>query len=199
MLRTASTNHDTRDRAGTDAVGRLLAHWSDTGVPDALLPLVYDELRRIAARLFRDGGSTLQPTVLVHDAYLRLSRRAGNQWADRAHFFGVASRCMRQVLVEHLRKRNRRKRGGDRVRVTLVDRLGQAGTPTIDALALHQALARLERIDPEKARIVELRFFGGLSIEETAAALGLSPATVVRRWRRARAWLYHALGPDHEP
>lgn len=182
---------------GSEPVGMLLARWrdGDPAASEALLPLVYGELRRIAAGFFRRGGSTLQPTVLVHDAYLRLCRQAGHDWVDRDHFYGVAARCMRQVLVEHLRKRNREKRGGHLQRVTLVERLDGATGPGTDAMALHQALERLEAFAPEQARIVELRYFGGLSIDETAQTLGLSAATVVRRWRRARAWLYRTLHP----
>ncbi len=176
-------------------VTTLLRRWGagDRSAAEAVLPHVYDELRRIASSHFRAGGHTLQPTILVHDAFLRLVERSEIPWQNRAHFYGVAARAMRQVLVDYLRHRNRAKRGGNAVRVTIVDNLIGDAASDIDLLALHDALERLERMDPEKARIVELRFFGGLSIAETAEFLGISPASVVRRWRRARAWLFDAL------
>lgn len=180
----------------TDAnVTALLRRWGagDRTAAEAVLPHVYEELRRIAARQFRANGHTLQPTVLVHDAFLRLVERNEIPWRNRAHFYGVAARAMRQVLVDYLRRRDRLKRGGDASRVTLIDNLIGETPSTIDLLALHDALERLEQLDPEKVRIVELRFFGGLSIAETADVLEISPASVVRRWRRARAWLFDSL------
>lgn len=161
---------------------------------DALAPLVYDELRRLAgAYLRREApGQTLQPTALVHEAYLRLAG-AGSPWRDRQHFVGIAARSMRQILVERARARGAQKRWGHLDRASLVESLN-AARPEPDMLpALDEALARLEAIDPEQARIVELRFFGGLTVEETAAAVGVSPATLKRRWSLARAWLHRAL------
>jgi RNA polymerase sigma-70 factor, ECF subfamily len=160
----------------------------------ALAGEVYQELRRIAAAYMRRErpGQTLQATALVHEAYLRLAR-AGTPWANRNQFLGIAARSMRQILVERARARGAQKRWGELDRVTLSDVL--AGAQQQDAMlpALDAALDRLERLDPEQARIVELRYFGGLSIEEAATALDLSPATVKRRWALARAWLFREL------
>ena len=164
---------------------------------DAELPAVYDELRRIAAAYMRRErpGQTLQPTALVHEAYLRLAG-AGSPWTDRRHFLGIAARSMRQILVERARARGAQKRWAGLDRVSLTESLvGRSAQGNEDALlpALDEALTRLEQIDPEQARLVELRYFVGLSIEETADALGLSPATVKRRWALARAWLFREL------
>ena len=169
-----------------------------TRLPAAqLLPLVYDELRALAAaRLAAEpSGQTLQPTALVHEAYLRLAG-AGSPWTDRRHFLGIAARSMRQILVERARARGAQKRWAGLDRVSLTESLvGRGAQGNEDALlpALDEALTRLEQIDPEQARLVELRYFVGLSIEETAEALGLSPATVKRRWALARAWLFREL------
>jgi RNA polymerase sigma factor (TIGR02999 family) len=163
---------------------------------EALMPLVYDELRRLAARHLRRErpGQTLQATALVHDAYLRLLQDSKLSWQNRAHFFGIAARAMRQILIERARTRAAAKRGGGRVRVTLEPGLIAAAPPAVDLEALDQALTRLAALDPELARVVEVRFFGGLSIEETAEAMNLSPATVKRRWTLAKAWLARELG-----
>jgi RNA polymerase sigma factor (TIGR02999 family) len=165
--------------------------------------LVYNELRRVAAAYMRRErpGQTLQATALVHEAYLRLAD-AGRPWKDERHFVGIAARSMRQILVERARARGAQKRWGGLDRVSLIDSLvgvggpgGPAGEETM-LPALDEALDRLEKIDPEQARIVELRFFGGLSIEEAATALDMSPATLKRRWALARAWLFRELsGP----
>lgn len=164
---------------------------------DRLLPLVYDELREIAARhMSRERSNhTLQPTALVHEAYLRLCRRESPKWEGRAHFLGVAAQAIRRILVEHARARQREKRGGGWVRVTLSD--GPAGRQDLDldVLALDQALERLGREDPDDQRLVELRFFGGLSLRETALVLGVTERTVQRRWNFARTWLYRELRP----
>ena len=167
-----------------------------TPVPDAeaLAPLVYDELRRIAAAYMRRErpGQTLQATALVHEAYLRLAG-AGTPWHDKRHFVGIAARSMRQILVERARARGAQKRWAELDRVSLTDALAVAADPEGMMPALDDALARLERIDPEQARIVELRYFAGLNIEDTADALGMSPATLKRRWALARAWLHRDL------
>jgi RNA polymerase sigma factor (TIGR02999 family) len=139
-------------------------------------------------------GRTLQTTALVHEAYLRLLKDASLSFENRAHFLGVAARAMREILIEHARARAARKRGGGGVRVTLDDAVASLAAPSIDVLALEEALQRLTRLDQRHARVVELRYFGGMSVEETAAALGLSPATVKRDWTLARAWLYRELG-----
>ena len=162
----------------------------------ALLPLVYDELRRLAARYMRRErpGQTLQATALVHDAYLRLLQDSHLSWQNRAHFFGIAARSMRQILIERARTRGAAKRGGSRIRVTFDPGLiAAAQTPALDVEALDEALTRLAALDSELARVVEVRFFGGLSIEETAEALNISPATVKRRWTLAKAWLAREL------
>jgi RNA polymerase sigma factor (TIGR02999 family) len=166
----------------------------------ALLPLVYDELRRLAARYMRRErpGQTLQATALVHDAYLRLLRDSHLSWQNRAHFFGIAARSMRQILIERARTRGAAKRGGSRVRVTFdAGLIAAAKAPELDLEALDEALTRLAAIDAELARVVEVRFFGGLSIEETAEALNVSPATVKRRWTLAKAWLARELRGNH--
>ena len=163
---------------------------------DALLPVVYEELRRLAAAYLRRErpGQTLQPTALVHEAYLRLMKDRPDRWQNRAHFCAIAAHSMRQILIERARARGAQKRGGAQPRVTLDEGL-VAGQPssTVDLVALDQALERLEAVDPEQARLVELRFFGGLTIEETAEAMNISPATVKRHWTVARAWLAREL------
>jgi RNA polymerase sigma factor (TIGR02999 family) len=164
---------------------------------DELAPLVYNELRRLAASYMRREapGQTLQPTALVHEAYLRLAG-AGTPWTDRRHFVGIAARSMRQILVERARARGAAKRWGQLDRVSLIDSLAIA-PGSFDMLpALDEALSRLEQLDPEQARIIELRFFAGLTVEEAADALALSPATLKRRWSLARAWLFRELSDN---
>jgi RNA polymerase sigma factor (TIGR02999 family) len=160
---------------------------------DQLLPLVYGELRRIAAAHLRRerDGHTLQPTALVHEAYLQLVGQRGLQWQSRAHFMGIAAYLMRQVLVAHARRRSAAKRAG--VLVTLDESLAVGGDADVNILALNEALDALAQADPQRARIVELRYFGGLSIDEAAEVLGVSEATVERGWRTARAWLHREL------
>jgi RNA polymerase sigma-70 factor (ECF subfamily) len=159
-----------------------------------LAVLVYNELRRLAAAYMRRErpGQTIQATALVHEAYLRLAD-AGAPWKDERHFVGIAARSMRQILVERARARGAQKRWGGLDRVSLVDSLIAATGEEAMLPALDEALTRLEAIDPEQARIIELRFFGGLSIEEAAAAMDMSPATLKRRWTLARAWLFREL------
>jgi RNA polymerase sigma factor (TIGR02999 family) len=164
---------------------------------DALAPLVYNELRRLAAAYMRRErpGQTLQPTALVHEAYMRLAN-AGAPWTDKRHFVGIAARSMRQILVERARARGAQKRWAGLHRVSLSESLAAAADPESMLPALDEALERLEQIDAEQARIVELRYFAGFSIEETADALGISPATLKRRWSLARAWLFRELAGD---
>jgi RNA polymerase sigma factor (TIGR02999 family) len=181
-----------------DVTGLLLA-WSagDASAGERLLAAIYDELHRQAARAMRHEGEahTLQATAVVHEAYLRLVDQRRVEWRSRAHFFGVAAQMMRRVLVDHARARLAGKRGGALQRVTLGDvGSGSSSDSDVDVLALHEALERLAAIDPEQARLVELRYFGGLGIEDTADALGVSPATVKREWALARAWLRRELG-----
>jgi len=181
-------------------VTALLKAWGrgEQTALEELLPLVYDELRRQAARWMRaqPGGHTLQTTDLVHDAYLRLidHDRTGANWASRSHFFAVASKAMRGVLVDHARARQAAKRGGGPQRVSL-GAVGEApaAEADVDILGLDEALQRLAAFDQRQAQVVELRYFGGLSIEEAADALGVSHATVERDWRTARLWLKREL------
>jgi RNA polymerase sigma factor (TIGR02999 family) len=165
---------------------------------DSLLPIVYEELRRLAASYIRRErpGQTLQPTALVHEAYMRLMKDKPGRWQNRAHFCAIAAHSMRQILIERARARGAQKRGGARHRVTLDDALVAGGERSIDLVALDEALERLAALDPEQARLVELRFFGGLTVEETAEAMKISPATVKRHWALASAWLARELeGP----
>jgi RNA polymerase sigma factor (TIGR02999 family) len=161
---------------------------------EELTARVYNELRRLAAGFMRHErpGQTLQPTALVHEMYLRLAD-AGTPWHDERHFVGIAARSMRQILVDRARARGAQKRWAGQNRVTLTDSLALAADQEGMLPALDEALTRLEQIDAEQARIVELRFFAGLTIEEAAEALGMSPATVKRRWALARAWLFREL------
>jgi RNA polymerase sigma factor (TIGR02999 family) len=162
---------------------------------DSLLPVVYQELRRLAAGYIRHEkpGQTLQPTALVHEAYLRLMKDRPDRWQNKAHFCAIAAHSMRQILIERARARNAQKRWGEKARITLDEELVQGGERSVDLLALDEAIERLAALDPEQARIVELRFFGGLTVEETADALDISPATVKRHWTVARAWLAREL------
>jgi RNA polymerase sigma-70 factor (ECF subfamily) len=165
---------------------------------DSLLPIVYQELRRLAAGYLRRErpGQTLQPTGLVHEAYLRLMKDRQDRWQNRAHFCAIAANAMRQILIERARARGALKRGGAQPRVTLDEALVAGGEQSFDILALDRALEKLAAIDAEQARLVELRFFGGLTVEETAEAMAISPATVKRHWAVARAWLARELEGD---
>lgn len=178
-------------------VTQLLERWSDgdESALDELSRLVYAELRRVAAAYLRRErpDHTLQATALVNEAYLRLVGQKHERWKGRKHFYGIASRLMRQVLVEHARRHRAEKRGGERVAVTLDHADEIAGSPEVDILAVHEALERLAKFDEQQARIVELRFFGGLSIAEVADALRIGHATVEREWGLARAWLRKEL------
>jgi RNA polymerase sigma factor (TIGR02999 family) len=182
-------------------VTRLLAAWKegDKAAADQLLPLVYDELHRAATRAMRNEavGHTLQPTALVNEVYLRLVDQTAASWKNRSQFFGVAAQAMRRILVDHARARLSDKRGGGARAVTLdeVHDLPQAHDESsgIDILSLNEALEKLAAFDPDQARVVELRYFAGLNIDETAEALGISAATVKREWVVARAWLKREL------
>ena len=189
---------------GRFAVTELLRAWGagDAQASEQLVPLVYAELRRQAQRaLRREGaGHTLQPTALVHEAWLRLDDQHGARWESRTQFFAVAAQMMRRVLVDRARRRHAAKRGGGARHLTLAD-ADAAGVAAdaeheggVDVLALDEALTRLAALDPERARLVELRYFAGMSIPEAAAALGVSPATVGRQWAVARLWLRRELG-----
>ena len=174
----------------------LLSAWraGDQDARDRLIGIVYPELRAIARRqlLNERGDHTLQPTALVNEAYMRLARLDRIDWQDRVHFVRMASRLMREILVDHARRRTAGKRdGGERIPLTMLDL--QAPEGDIDMVALDAALNRLAEVDPARAQLVELRYFGGLTIEETAEALSISPATAKRHWQAARAWLFEAL------
>ena len=178
----------------------LLLAWGngDESAGEQLLPVVYAELHRQAARAMRREAveHTLQATALVHEAYLRLVDQQRIEWRNRAQFFGVAAQTMRRILVDHARGQHAAKRGGGMQQITLSEANQPAaadGDNSVDVLALHEALHRLSALDPDQARLVELRYFGGLNIEETADALGISPATVKREWAVARAWLRREL------
>ena len=177
----------------------LLERWNDgdPSAPPQLLARLYGDLHRLARRAFRREreGHTLQPTAVLHDAYLIVAGQEGVSWNSRAHFLGVAAKVMRRVLVDHARYRQVAKRGGGHLRVTWMEAELPGPTRGSEVLALDATLAAFAEIDPEKAEIVELKFFGGLSNEEVAEHLGLSRATVVRRWARARAWLLEELEP----
>lgn len=175
----------------------LLERWNggDQSALDELTPLVYAELRQLAAAYLRRErpNHTLQTTALIHEAYLKLIGRKHDQWQGRKHFYGIAARLMRQVLVEHARSHRADKREGERFAVNLSHADGIARTPDVDILAVHEALGRLATFDEQQARIVELRFFGGLSIAEVADAMKIGHATVEREWGLARAWLRKEL------
>jgi RNA polymerase sigma-70 factor (ECF subfamily) len=179
------------------AITQLLRAWSD-GEKDALerlTPLVEAELRRLARRYMarERGGHTLQPTALVNEAFIRLTDARDVRWQDRAHFFAISARLMRRVLVDHARTRGYRKRGGNAQRIPLNDDLGAVPEPALDLLALDRALETLAAQDERKVHVIELRFFGGLTVEETAEVLRVSPDTVKRDWRLAKLWLLRVL------
>ena len=182
--------------SGESLTGMLQA-WAkgDLEARDRLLPMIYDELRRQAARELRGerAGHTLQPTALVHEVYLRLAQPRRVPWKSRAEFFAASAQAMRRILVDHARKRAAFKRAGNWTRIELADDVAIEGKRELDLLALDDALARLAELDPRHARIVELRFFGGLSVAETASVLKVSTATVKRDWSLARAWLHRRL------
>ena len=179
------------------SITQLLVKWGngDRAALDQLIPLVYDELRKLAASYLRrrSGSNTLQPTALVHEAYVRLADQATISMEHRAQFFGLAAKVMRDILVDHARRRLAAKRGGDQLRLSLskAERLGHK--PEVELLALDDALNVLSTTNPQHSRVVELRFFGGLTIEETARVMSLSHATTERYWSYARAWLRREL------
>jgi len=185
------------DAPGDAEVSRLLRDWSggDRAALDELIPLVHAELHRLARSYLahESPGQTLQPTALVNEAYLRLVGECGMQWQSRSHFIAVAAQLMRFILVDHCRKKRYAKRGGGAVRVTFHENLEVSHERDADMLALDEVLTRLAAQDPRKARVAELRVFGGLSVEETAEAMAVSVATVMRDWRFAKAWLQREL------
>jgi len=178
-------------------VTRLLIEWNggDAGALERLIPLVYGELRRQARGYLRNerSGHTLQPTALVHEVYLRLVDQSRVKWQNRAHFFGVAARSMREILVDHARKRRAAKRGGPDSLIPIDDVNPPGASRNIDLLDLDRTLKRLAALDERQARLVELRVFGGLTIDEAAEVLEISPATVSREWRHAETWLHREM------
>jgi RNA polymerase sigma factor (TIGR02999 family) len=182
-----------------ETITQLLARWSsgDQEAAERVLPLIYGELRRIAARQLRQerGDHTLQATAIVHEAYMRLVGQPGLEWPNRSHFFAFSAHLIRRILVDYARRRNRAKRGGLSEKITLVEVADLALEKSPDLVALDEALCGLEKVDPRKATVVELKFFAGLTLEEIAEQLRISPETVSREWRRARAWLYSTLQP----
>jgi RNA polymerase sigma factor (TIGR02999 family) len=179
-----------------DDVSAILQAWSagDRSALDRLTPIVYDELHRLARRYMKGerSGHSLQATALVNEAYIRLVDYKRMRWQDRAHFFAASAQLMRRILVEHARRRNV-KRGAGLPHVSLDEAVVVDDGATTDLVALDDAMSALERFDPRKAQVVEMRFFGGLSVEETAAVLKVSPVTVMRDWSSAKAWLYREL------
>jgi RNA polymerase sigma factor (TIGR02999 family) len=180
-----------------DQITQLLVRWraGDQRALDELMPLVYDELHRLAAHYLRGErrGHTLQTSALVNEAYLRLAGHEEIQWQNRAHFFAIAAQAMRRILVDHSRRRSNQKRGGDVPKVALDEALIVSADRAAEVVALDDALTRLAEIAPRKSQLVELRFFGGLSIEETAEVLKVSPGTVMRDWTFAKAWLLREI------
>jgi RNA polymerase sigma factor (TIGR02999 family) len=178
-------------------VTRTFLRWreGDASALDALLPLVYDEMRRLAGSyLGREReGHTLQPTALAHEAYIRLIDQRSVSWQNRAHFMGLAAQTMRRILADHARRRGALKRGGGAARVSLEESEAAADPREVEIQELDTALEDLAKLEPRQARVIEMRFFGGLSIEESAEVLGVSPATVKRDWTLARAWLFREL------
>jgi RNA polymerase sigma factor (TIGR02999 family) len=185
-------------KPGANDISAILRAWSDgdRSALDRLTPIVYAELRRLARRYMRGerAGNSLQTTALVHEAYIRLVDYERMQWQNRAHFFAVSAQLMRRILVDHARRHNL-KRGGGLAHVALEEAAIVGGEQDGDLVALDDALNALARIDPRKVQVVEMRFFGGLDVEETAEVLKISPVTVKRDWRAARAWLYREMTP----
>jgi RNA polymerase sigma factor (TIGR02999 family) len=186
-----------------DVTGLLIAfRQGDKEAADRLVQAVYQDLKKKAAAFLRRErrGHTLQPTALVHETYLRLIEQRAADWKNRTQFFAVAATAMRQILVDHARRHGARKRGGSWDRISFDEsRRAWPGQPDVNILALEEALEDLAQLDPSKVRLVELRFFAGLDLEETAAVLGVSESTVTREWRLARAWLFRRLGGPARP
>jgi RNA polymerase sigma factor (TIGR02999 family) len=186
--------------APTNDVTQLLVAWGngDQTARDQLMPLVYAELHRLAHRHIRKErpGHTLQTSALVNEAFLRLVDQREMHWQSRAHFFGIAAQMMRRILVDYARKRRFAKRGGNQLQVSLNEELLAAKQRSADVVLLDDALTQLAEVDDRKSKVVELKFFGGLSIEETAEALGVSPGTVMRDWTLAKAWLRRAMSKN---
>ena len=188
------------DAPSPHQVSQLLVDWSngDQAALDRLMPLVDRELHRLAHHYMRreNVGHTMQTTALVDEAYLRLVDQKRMRWKNRAHFFALSAQLMRRILVDHARKRKYAKRGGDARRISFDEAMAVSRERGADLIALDDALQRLAAIDSRKSKVVEMRFFGGLRVEETAEALGVSPLTVKRDWKMAKAWLYNSLSTE---
>jgi len=182
-------------------VTQLLQKWHEGNQEalEALMPLVYNELKRLAGSYLRRErpDHTLQSAALVNEAYLRLVDQTQTQWQNKAHFYGIAAQMMRRVLADHARSHNAAKRGAGMPELELNESVAQAQSRSVDVMDLEEALQKLEKLDPQQGKIVELRFFSGLSIEDTANVLGISPATVKRDWAAARAWLFREVAARH--
>lgn len=191
------------DTPRSEGITELLAAWGggDQAALERLVPLVYAELKRIARRhMFRESeGHVLQTTALVHEAYMKLVASPGTKWQDRAHFFAVSSQQMRRILVDAARTRLRKKRGGDAPVISLDDAPSLSASRAAEFVALDDALNELAALDPRRSRVVEMRYFAGMNMEETAAVLNVSTATVLRDWNAAKAWLYTQLNRTESP
>lgn len=188
-------DEDDKDRSDISRILRELGG-GDREAFDKLMPLVYDELRRQASRFLRreNRDHTLQTTALIHEAYIKLIDQRHTNWQNRSHFFAIAAQAMRRILVDHARTKHRNKRGGHDIKLPLDEAMGiAADAKSVDLVALDEALARLEAIDPGQSRLVELRYFSGLSLEDTADVLGVSRSTAARDWAMAKAWLHREL------
>jgi len=189
------------DTTSPNEITQQLIAWSkgDAAALEKLITAVYQELRRMADHYLRGerAGHSLQPTALVHEAYLRLIDQTKVEWHNRAHFFGVAAQMMRRILIDHAKARHRAKRGGAAVKVSLDEGAVFSQERAAELVALDDALQELSKVDERKSRIVELRYFGGLTVEETAQVLGISDKTVMRDWNLAKAWLYQQLQHEH--
>ena len=188
------------ETSANEITGQLIA-WSkgDANALEKLMPAVYDELRRMAGYYLRgeQPGHSLQPTALVHEAYLRLIDQTKVEWHNRAHFFGVAAQMMRRILIDHAKAKHRAKRGGTTPRISLDETVHFSDERAAELVALDEALQTLAGIDERKSRVVELRYFGGLTVDETATVLGISDKTVMRDWKLAKAWLYDEINRSH--
>jgi RNA polymerase sigma factor (TIGR02999 family) len=191
------------NKAASQEITQLLLAWGsgDKAALDALMPMVYDELRRLAKRYMRrqNAGHTLQTTALVNEAYLRLIDSSRVRWQDRTHFFAISAQLMRRVLVDFARAKNSRKRGGEQIQITLDEQIEAPFEKETNLVALDEALQKLAQLSQRQSQIVELRYFGGLSEEEIAETLAISTRTVRRDWSLARAWLYRELSQNHLP
>lgn len=191
------------DHAASDQITQLLTRWSggDERALEELMPLVYDELRRMAKAYMRrqPDGNTFQTTELIHETYLKLARNKGKDLVNRSHFFGVAAKAMRHILVDHARSKHAGKRGGWQEKISLTDAVASAAVQSGQVLALNDALDRLAALDQRKGEVVELKYFGGLTNEEAAEALHISVETVKRDWRFSRTWLLRELDANQQP